>query len=68
MTTPQKITLQYKCRRCGKMFYDPSITYLQKVEHIRMTPALMITIHQCEYETGKRFGICDLVGCKVEGI
>ena len=47
-----------------------TITYLKKVEQIRGTPALMTTIHQCDDndfgDGSERFGICDLIGCKVE--
>jgi DNA-directed RNA polymerase subunit RPC12/RpoP len=65
-----KITLQYKCRRCGSRFYDPTITYLQNVKQIQETPALMTMIHECDdidsEDNSERFGICDLIGCKVE--
>lgn len=65
-----KITLQYKCRRCGKRYYDPSITYLQKVNQIQNTPSLYLSIHQCNdsdlIDKSERFGICDLIECKVE--
>jgi len=68
--TPPKITLQYKCRRCGEKFYDPTITYLQTVGQIQRTPALITMIHRCNdtdlEDNSKRFGICDLIGCKVE--
>ncbi len=62
------IILHYQCRRCEERFFDPTITYLQKVEQIQGTPSLMTTIHQCSdvnRDGSKRFGICDLIGCKV---
>jgi DNA-directed RNA polymerase subunit RPC12/RpoP len=65
-----KITLQYRCRRCGKRYFDPSITYLQNVKQIQQTPALYLSMHQCDdtdlNDWSERFGICDLIGCKVE--
>lgn len=66
-----KITLQYKCRRCNKKYFNKSITYFQKVEQIWWgTPSLLLSLHQCDdtdlNDGSKRFGICDLIGCKVE--
>jgi hypothetical protein len=66
----KKITLQYKCRRCGARYYDPKIDYLVRVDQMKDTPALMTTIHFCDDhgdgKTKDRFGIADLIGCKVE--
>jgi hypothetical protein len=62
----KKITLQYKCRRCGARYYDPTITYLIRVNQMMDTPALMTMIHDCNDNDDKsRFGIADLIGCKV---
>lgn len=65
-----KIILQYKCRRCGEIFFDKSTTYIKKVEHIWGIPSLFLSIHQCDdtdlNDGSKRFGICDLIGCKEE--
>jgi len=64
-----KITLQYKCRRCGGIFFEPKIDYLQNIEQIKNTPSLFLYTHKCCADFGdgsERFGICDLVGCKVE--
>lgn len=65
----KKIVLQYKCRRCGVRYFDPTITYLQRVAQILETSSLMTTLHNCDDnrdEANDRFGIADLVGCKVE--
>jgi hypothetical protein len=63
----QKITLQYKCRRCGERYFDPNVDFIQNVEQIRLTSSLMTTIHDCNDNYDKtRFGIADLIGCKVE--
>lgn len=65
--TRKKITLQYKCRRCGERYFDPSVDFIQNVEQIRLTSSLMTTIHDCNDNDDKtRFGIADLIGCKVE--
>jgi len=68
---PKKITLQYKCRRCDTRYFDSTASYFQSVEQIRETPALMTAIHDCDdHGSGDktRFGIADLIGCKVEEI
>ena len=65
----QKITLQYKCRRCGERYFDPAVDSMQTVEQIRLTSSLMTTIHDCN-DSGNgakdRLGIADLIGCKME--
>lgn len=65
--TPPKITLQYKCRRCGARYFDPTLDYLIDIKRIQSSPSLMITIHDCnDNDDESRFGIADLIGCKVE--
>ena len=63
--TRQKITLQYKCRRCGERYFDAKIDFIMRVDQIPQSA--MTTIHDCnDNEDKTRFGIADLIGCKVE--
>jgi hypothetical protein len=66
----KKITLQYKCRRCEKRYFDPTLDFFIDVKQINQSPSLMTTIHFCDDQgdgkTKDRFGIADLIGCKVE--
>ena len=62
----KKITLQYKCRRCGERYFDPKIDYIIDENQILAHPSFMITIHDCnDNDDETRFGIADLTGCKV---
>lgn len=67
---PCHVTLQYKCRRCGARYFDPSINYIENVKTFKELynkPNILITTHDCnDNYDGSRYGIADLIGCKVE--
>lgn len=67
MVKRKKITLQYRCRRCLVRYFEPKLDFLVDIRQIQSSPSLMITIHDCnDNEDKSRFGVADLIGCKVE--